>query len=69
MNYDDCDYGLAVRIVIPGSILDGETGIISNMYGTDEVEVRFDVYKPKFDQYEDTRRGCVVVDPSELTVI
>lgn len=70
MHNEDCYVGIRVRINLPGDeLLDGETGVVVDREASDEALVRFDTYKPKFDAYEDTRRGSVTVDPANLDPI
>lgn len=67
MKYEECFIGQHVRINLPGNpTLHNETGIVCSRDEMDEAGVRFDVYKPKFDQYGDTRRGYVTLEPTYL---
>lgn len=70
MSPEECSIGQKVRIDTPdNSVLDGETGTICEINDWLEIEVRVDVYKAKFDDYEDTRRGYVTLNPWELELI
>jgi hypothetical protein len=58
MTTEDFDLGDSVRCLAPAdNIFHGVTGKVCGYDGPDMVEVRFDVYKPVFDQFEDTRTG------------
>ena len=64
-----CEIGLKVRINEPGHLLHGVLGTVVDREASDEATVRFDVYLPMYDDYEDTRRGAVCVDPKNLEPI
>ena len=67
MIYDECELGMKVCIMMPeNTVLHQETGTIAAINGADEILIRFDVYKPKFDQFEDARRGSVIVGVENL---
>jgi hypothetical protein len=70
MKPEECSRGLKVRINTPdNSVLHGETGTICEINDYDDVGVRFDVYKAKFDDFDDARRGYVHLTPWELELI
>lgn len=70
MKGEECAVGRRVRINMPlNPTLNGETGVICNTDGQSEVSVRFDKYKKKFDNFDDTRCGFVTVEPWELELI
>lgn len=59
-----------VRINWPANpILHNETGVVADRPESDEAVIRFDVYKSKFDAYDDTRRGSVTVNPEQLDLL
>lgn len=67
MNSDECMIGSRVVINQPwNTLLHGATGTVVSRDSSDEAQVRFDVYREEFDQYEDTRSGSVTVDPANL---
>jgi hypothetical protein len=70
MSPEECSIGQKVRINTPDNpVLHDETGTICEINDWDEVGVRFDVYKAKFDDFEDSRRGYVMLNPWELELI
>jgi hypothetical protein len=73
MKPEQCNIGQKVRINLPvNPVLHGETGTICDIEGWMEtacVCVRFDVYKAKFDNYNDARCGNVTVEPADLELI
>lgn len=59
------DIGQRVKIVMPGHMLNGLTGKVSDR-DSDYVEVRFDTITEEMKHYEDTRKGLCMIDPACL---
>jgi len=69
MRLEELEVGQRVRINAPtNATLHNETGVICAIT-EDGPRVRFDQYKSKFDAFEDSRTGSVIVDVCEVVVL
>ena len=69
MTLEELSVGQKVRINAPGnSTLHNETGTICDLT-EDGPRVRFDVYKSKFDRFEDSSTGSVIVGVNEIVLL
>ena len=67
---EDFKFNQRVRINMPHNILlDGETAVVIGWEEDNSLKVRFEVYKPEFDSYEDTATGSVIVEAIYLEMI
>lgn len=64
MRSEDCLIGTRVRFTT--GLFKDETGVVVAREASDEALVRFDIYRPEYDHYDDTRTGAVTVDPNNL---